>query len=87
MGGVGEATQGPQACDTCHMHVWLPLLQVSQAKIFEENILGLETNNSFERKKKNIIKGKEMRNKGCVEKEEKKRKKKTKLSKFFFTML
>ena len=25
MGGVGEATQGPQACDTCHMHVWPPL--------------------------------------------------------------
>ena len=25
MSGVGEATQGPQACDTCHMHVWPPL--------------------------------------------------------------
>ena len=86
MGGVGEATQGPQACDTCHLHVWLPLLQVSQAKIFEENILGGETNNSFERKKKNIIKGKEMRNKGCVEKEEEKRKKKNQSCPNFFTV-
>ena len=57
---------------------------MSQAKIFEENILGGETNNSLENKKKNIIKGKEIRNERCVEKEEEKRKKKkTKLSKFF----
>ena len=24
MSGVGEDTQGLQACDTCHMHVWPP---------------------------------------------------------------
>ena len=34
MGGVGEATQGPQASDTYHMHVCPPSCQMSQAKIF-----------------------------------------------------
>ena len=57
---------------------------MSQAKIFEENILGGGgggTNNLLERKTKNIIKGKEMRNIGCVEKEEEKKKKKKKKNK------
>ena len=42
-----------------------------------------------EKTKKNIIKGKERRNKGCVEKEEEKKekkKKKNKVVQFFFTV-
>ena len=60
---------------------------MSQAKIFEENILGGETKNSLHRKNKKHYKRKikeEQRGRGERRKEKEKIKNKTKLSKLFY---
>ena len=60
---------------------------MSQAKIFEENILGGETKNSLDSKNKKHYKRKRKKDqRGCGERirEKEKKEKKTKLSKLFY---
>ena len=82
MGGVGEATQGPQACDTCMYGHYCD--KCHKLRYLKKYLRGGNLQFVGEHKEKHYKRKRKEEQRVRGERRKEKEKKKTKLSKFFY---